>query len=107
MLPYFTLSDLLPSVNCIDGVESNTFVNVIFMSAYVFAFIFVKVVLPHSIIFGKFTKLLFSIKIDVNTPKIFSANYSNSLLFKHILLYIKTFSAPPSIPCKRTCVLLL
>ena len=40
-------------------------------------------------------KLLFSIKIDVNTPKIFSANYSNSLLFKHILLYIKTFFAPP------------
>lgn len=53
MLPYFTLSDLLPSVNCIDGAESNTFVNVIFMSVYVFAFIFVKVVLPHSIIFAK------------------------------------------------------
>lgn len=70
MLPYFTLSDLLPSVNCIDGVESNTFVNVIFMSAYVFAFIFVKVVLPHSIIFGKFTKLLYrSLLYNKNTIK--------------------------------------
>lgn len=40
-------------------------------------------------------KLLFCIKIDTNTYKLFSVNYSNSSLVKYILLYIKTSFIPP------------
>lgn len=59
MLPYFILSDLLPLLTNTNGGELKDFLNLISLSANVFAFRLLNNILPYSI---TFTKLLFVIR---------------------------------------------